>query len=81
VLDVIGPPDTDWDRAVRVAIGLDHLPLIAVADTSTGARLTFRGGRHPGLQVAFVAFGPDSELDRTQSRFGLRSIRWRDESD
>lgn len=78
VLDVLGPPDTDWDRAVRVAIGLDHLRLVAAADTPGGARLRFRGGRHPGLQIAFVAFGPDGELDRPQSRFGLRSIRWRD---
>jgi hypothetical protein len=77
-LDVTGPPDTDWDHAVRVAIGLDHLRLVAVAETSTGARLWFVGGRHPGLGVAFVAFGPDTELDRPVSRFGLRSIRWRD---
>jgi hypothetical protein len=77
-LDVTGPPDTDWDHAVRVAIGLDHLRLGAVAETSTGARLWFVGGRHPGLGVAFVAFGPDTELDRPESRFGLRSIRWRD---
>ena len=77
-LDVTGPAGTDWDHAVRVAIGLDHLPLIAVAETATGAQLRFAAGRHPDLQIAFVAFGPDTELDRPQSAFGLRSIRWRD---
>jgi len=77
-LDVTGPANTDWDHAVRVAIGLDHLRLVAVAETAAGARLRFVGGRHPGLAIAFVAFGPDTELDRPQSAFGLRSIRWRD---
>jgi hypothetical protein len=77
-LDVTGPADTDWDHAVRVAIGLDHLRLVAVAETPGGAQLWFMGARHPGLQIAFVAFGPDTELDRAQSAFGLRSIRWRD---
>ena len=32
-----------------------------------------------GIQIAFVAFGPDDELDRPRSAFRLRSIRWRDE--
>jgi hypothetical protein len=77
-LDVTGPAGTDWDHAVRIAIGLDHLPLVAIAETATGARLRFAAGRHPGLQIAFVAFAPDTELDRPQSAFGLRSIRWRD---
>lgn len=77
-LDVTGPAGTDWDHAVRVAIGLEHLRLVAVAETADGARLRFTGGRHPGLQIAFLAFGPDTELDHTQSAFGLRSIRWRD---
>lgn len=77
-LDVAGPPGTDWDRAVRVAIGLDHLRLIATADTADGARLRFAVPHRPGLQIAFVAFGPDDELDRPRSAFRLRSIRWRD---
>jgi hypothetical protein len=80
-LDVVGAADTDWDRAARVAIGLVHLPLAAVASTATGARLRFAippGARLTGLRVAFVAFGPDRELDQPRSRFGLRSIRWRD---
>ena len=77
-LDVVGPDGTDWERAVRVAVGLDHLELTAVAETPDGARLRFEGGPHPGLQIAFVAFGPDTELDRPLSAFGLRSIHWRD---
>jgi uncharacterized membrane protein YgcG len=77
-LDVTGPANTDWDHAVRVAIGLEHLRLVAVAETAGGARLRFEGGPHPGLQIAFLAFGPDAELDHPQSAFGLRSIRWRD---
>ena len=77
-LEVTGPRDTDWDHAVRVAIGLEHLRLVAVAETADGARLAFAGGPHPGLAVAFVAFGPDTALDRPWSAFGLRSIRWRD---
>jgi len=28
--------------------------------------------------LAIVAFGPDTELDRPQSAFGLRSLRWLD---
>jgi len=78
-LDVTGPPDTDWEHAVRVAIGLDHLRLVAVAETPSGAQLRFAGGPHPGLQIAFVTFGPDDELDQPRSAFGLRSIRWRDQ--
>jgi hypothetical protein len=77
-LDVIGPPETDWQHAVRVAVGLEHLRLVAVAETTRGAQLRFAGGRHPGVQVAFVAFGSDMDLDRAQSQLGLRSIRWRD---
>ncbi|HEX2689729.1 MAG TPA: hypothetical protein VHN14_24090 [Kofleriaceae bacterium] len=77
-LDVTGPVDTDWDHAVRVAIGLDHLRLVAAAGTAGGARLWFAGSRHPGLQVVFVAFGPDREIDQPRSSFGLAAIRWRD---
>jgi hypothetical protein len=77
-LDVAGPPGTDWDRAVRVALGLDRLRLVAAADTADGARLRFAVPRRTGLHIAFVAFGPDDELDRPRSAFRLRSIRWRD---
>ena len=75
-----GPPGTDWDRAVRVALGLDHLRLVAAADTADGARLRFAVPHRRGVQIAFVAFGPDAELDRPRSAFRLRSIRWRDEA-
>jgi hypothetical protein len=78
-LDVTGPPGTDWARAVRVAVGLEHLRLVAAADTADGARLRFEGRLPAGLAVAFVAFGPDTELDHARSAFGLRSIRWRDQ--
>jgi hypothetical protein len=77
-LDVAGPPDTDWAHAVRAAIGLDELALVAVAETSTGAHLRFAVSPHPGLVVAFLAFGPDDALDQPRSAFRLRSIRWRD---
>ena len=79
VLDVAGPPGTDWSRAVRVALGLDHLRLVAAADTADGAQLRFAVPQRSGIQIAFVAFGPDDELDRPRSAFRLRSIRWRDE--
>jgi hypothetical protein len=77
-LDVAGPPGTDWDRAVRVALGLDRLRLVAAADTAGGARLRFAVPHRTGLHFAFVAFGPDDQLDRPRSAFRLRSIRWRD---
>jgi hypothetical protein len=77
-VDVTGPPGTDWSSAVRVAVGLEHPRLVAVADTATGARLRFEGALPRGLQIAFLAFGPDTALDRDRSAFGLRSIRWRD---
>lgn len=77
-LDVTGPAGTDWSHAVRVAVGLDHLRLASVVPTADGARLRFEGGSHHGLELAFIAFGPDDALDQPFSRFGLRSIRWRD---
>ncbi len=79
-LDVEGPAGTDWNQTVRVAVELEHLQLVAVADTAHGGRL--RVGcvvSHPGLVVAFIAFGPDTALDRPVSDFALRSIRWRDD--
>jgi hypothetical protein len=78
-LDVTGPDGTDWARAVRVAIGLDHLQLTAVAETPNGVRLRFEGRPHRGLALAFVAFGPDTELDHPLSAFRLHAIRWRDQ--
>jgi hypothetical protein len=78
-LELTGPADTDWAHAARVAIGLDHLRLVAVAETADGAQLRFAGAPHPGLQIAFVAFGPDTALDQPRAAVGLRSIRWRDQ--
>jgi hypothetical protein len=68
----------DWAHDVRVAVGLEHLTLVSIADTGTGVRLRFEGkhlGR--GLQVAFLAFGPDAQLDQPRTRFALRRIGWR----
>jgi hypothetical protein len=31
----------------------------------------------PGIQVAFVAFGPDTEIYRFLTSVRLRSVRWR----
>jgi hypothetical protein len=77
-IDVAGPPDTEWSTAVRVMIGLEHLRLIGIAETSDGVRLQFAVREaHRGLQVAFVAFGLDTTIDRKRSDFILRAIRWR----
>jgi hypothetical protein len=68
----------DWTRDVQVAVGREHLRLVSLADTGDAVRLRFEGdhlGR--GLQVAFLAFGPDSALDQPRSRFALRRIAWR----
>ncbi len=65
---------------VRVAIGLVHLTLASTEPTERGARLHFtlpKGATLPGLQVAFLAFGPDRELDRPQTDVVLRRVRWR----
>lgn len=73
-------PPVDWPTTVRAAIGLEHLRFVAGQSTADGGvRLRFEPSRplRPGLHVAFVAFGPDRFLDRTESDFLLRSIRWR----
>jgi hypothetical protein len=65
---------------VRVAIGLVHLTLASTEPTERGARLRFtvpEGTTRPGLQVAFLAFGPDTELDRPQTDIVVRRVRWR----
>ena len=79
-LEVAGPAGTDWNHAVRVAVGLEHLQLVSAADTAHGARLRFAIAEpHPGLVVAFIAFGSDTKLDQLESGFFLHSIRWRDD--
>ncbi len=70
----------DWATRVRVVIGPHHLTLASTEPTARGARLHFTlsdGVTLPGLQVAFVAFGPDAELDQPLSNVVLRRIRWR----
>jgi hypothetical protein len=70
-------PPADWTRDVEVAVGREHLHLVSIADTGDAVRLRFEGhdlGR--GLQVAFLAFGPDAALDQPRSRFALRRIAW-----
>ena len=68
----------EWSTKVRVAIGLTHLTLAGVEPTPRGARLRFElPAPLPGLQVAFLAFGPDTELDLPQSNLVLRRVRWR----
>jgi hypothetical protein len=68
----------DWTHDVQVAVGREHLHLVSIADTGDAVRLRFEG-RHlgRGLQVAFLAFGPDAELDHPRSRFALKRIAWR----
>jgi len=80
-LDVepVEPKRETWTPEVRVAVGLEQLRLESTAPTENGAKLRFRVARAvPGLHVAFVAFGPDTQLDQPQSSYVLRSIRWRD---
>jgi hypothetical protein len=69
----------DWTREVRVAVGLVHLAPVRAADTARGVRIRFEAPAplRPGLQVIFIAFGPDDELDRPRSEFKLHAIRWR----
>jgi hypothetical protein len=70
----------DWARNVQVEIAGRRLALVAVTDTPRGVRLRFEAPTHDlprGLQVAFFAFGPDTELDRATTRFAVHSIRWR----
>jgi len=81
-LDVQAPlgGEIDWSRTVRVATGLHHLRLARVEPAGIGWRLRFEptAPLAPGLHVVFLAFGPDTELDRAQTDFVLRSVRWAD---
>lgn len=63
---------------IRARLGLEHLPLVENVPIANGRRLRFAvpaGTR--GLHVLFLAFGPDTELDRKRTAVTLRSIRWR----
>jgi hypothetical protein len=70
----------DWGHDVQVEIAGQRLELVSVADTAHGVRLRFEARAKPlprGLQVAFLAFGPDTELDYATTRFSVQTIRWR----
>lgn len=81
-VDVDGPMggEVDWAATVRVATGLQHLRLAKIDSAERGWRLRFEPTTSlaPGLHVVFVAFGPDTQLDRPYSGFVLRRVRWRD---
>lgn len=72
-------PPIDWAKQVRVAVGLVHLTPVDATETARGVRLRFVSPAPlgTGLRVAFLAFGPDDQLDRPASDFLLHSIRWR----
>ena len=71
--------EVDWARSVRVLIGLQHLRLMRVDNAGIAWRLRFEPTTPlaPGLQVVFLAFGPDTQLDQAQTDFMLRRVRWR----
>ncbi len=76
-VEVEGPAVSE----VRVAIGLHHLALVETVPTERGARLRFalpEGLVLPGVQVAFVAFGRDTDLALPQLNLVLRRVRWHD---
>jgi hypothetical protein len=73
-----GPAPTDWSREVRVAVGLTHLKLVGATPASRGTRLRFEAPHLPqGVQVAFFAFGPDTELNKPTTRIAVHRIQWR----
>lgn len=66
------------DAQVQVAIGRTHLALASTEPVPGGARLRFAlPAPLAGLQVAFLAFGPDTQLDLPQTKIVLRAVRWR----
>jgi hypothetical protein len=63
---------------IQAVIGLDHLALASTEPTPHGARMRFTlPAPKPGLQVAFIAFGPDTDIDRPLTDIVLRRVRWR----
>src|SRR6185369_14760665 len=87
-LEVEHAPETPGEDAratmamtaqVRIAVGLVHLAPVSAADTPRGVRLRFEAPSPlpPGLQVIFLAFGPDDRLDQPRSDYRLHAIRWR----
>jgi hypothetical protein len=62
------------DAEVRANLGRDHL---AIAERSGGrVRFAVPDGAH-GLQVLFLAFGPDTLIDRSLTDIWVRRIAWR----
>lgn len=62
---------------VRANIGLSHLVAESYESTARGTRIRFGGAMPRGLNVAFIAFGDDDQLDIDRTRFELLAIRWR----
>jgi len=69
----------DWRADIRVAPGASNFHLAQIEPTAKGAHLRFESSLPlaPGLHVLFIAFGPDTALDRPQTDVVMRSIRWR----
>lgn len=66
------------DAQVRVNVGRAHLALVSTEPTPGGARLRFAlPAPLSGLQVAFLAFGPDTALDLPVTTIVMRRVRWR----
>ncbi len=66
------------DAQVQVVVGRERLSLASTEPVPGGARLRFTmPSPMPGLQVAFLAFGPDTSFDLPQTKIVLRSVRWR----
>ncbi len=78
-IDARGPEGTDWSTAIQVAVGARHLRLVSLADTAHGVRLRFEPAAPlpGGLQIVFVAIGPDSAIDQPVTPFAITKIRWR----
>lgn len=77
-----GPAGAGGAPAVRAKVGLEELPLRAMASTARGVRLWFAGPATPryrrGLQVIFLAFGPPARLGEPVSDYVLWRVGWRE---
>lgn len=76
------PAGRELVPAVRAAVQLEELPLVAAASTARGVRLRFAGPRTPsyrrGLQLVFLGFGPPERIDQVTSEYTLLRVAWRD---
>ncbi len=77
VLEHITGAPRDWRAEVQATLGLDPLAIESITPTDRGARVRF-SLPHPlrGLQVAFLAFGPDTGITSPQTDLVVREIRW-----